>query len=76
MTRNEGKPSGSSGASGKRWIMSKTPASNEIPRKSQNIQVCERIDTYARIGFPLVYTCYNLLYWLVFMKSALDGAQM
>ncbi|EYC18229.1 hypothetical protein Aduo_018008 [Ancylostoma duodenale] len=77
MTRNEGRPTAAASLNvGRRWNISKTSACSDMPKKSRNIQFCERIDYCARIAFPLVYTCYNLLYWLVFMKSALDGAPM
>ncbi|CAD6190581.1 unnamed protein product [Caenorhabditis auriculariae] len=76
LMRNEGRPTLGRGST-RRWNLSKSSAVGDAPvQKSACIQYCERLDNFARIAFPLVFTCYNLLYWLVYMRTALEGAPM
>ncbi|CAI4225552.1 unnamed protein product [Auanema sp. JU1783] len=73
LTRDEGRVNPSSSIGSIRW---KVPNVKEPTGKSRNMTICENVDYWARIGFPFIYSVYNAIYWLVYMRSAMKDAVM
>ncbi|GMR41908.1 hypothetical protein PMAYCL1PPCAC_12103 [Pristionchus mayeri] len=81
LMKDEGRPSTLSHSSTRKWNLKKMSSNSRTSNhhcenKLTVVQKSERVDQCARFMFPVIYSLYNFLYWGVYMRSALENAQM